>query len=110
MRTDRLSFLRNAMQRPMLLAAVLMLAGCTGIPEGVTPVSGFKVDRYLGTWYEIARLDHSFERGLVDVSANYQAKPDGGINVLNRGYDPAKKLGAKQKASPISSAPRIPPA
>lgn len=97
MRTDRLSFLRNVLQRPMLLAAALLLAGCTGIPEGVTPVSGFKVDRYLGTWYEIARLDHSFERGLVDVSANYKARPDGGINVLNRGYDPAKKAWSEAK-------------
>jgi apolipoprotein D and lipocalin family protein len=81
----------NVLQHLMLLATALLLAGCTGIPEGITPVRGFNVDRYLGTWYEIARLDHSFERGLVNVSANYQAKPDGGISVLNRGYDPAKK-------------------
>lgn len=91
MRTNRLSFLCNIVKRSMLLAAALLLAGCTGIPDGVTPVRGFKVDRYLGTWYEIARLDHSFERGLVDVSATYQTRPDGGIDVLNRGYDPAKK-------------------
>ena len=62
--------------------------GCTGLPSGVQPVSDFDVQRYLGKWYEIARLDHSFERGLTDVSATYTARSDGGINVVNRGYDP----------------------
>jgi len=68
----------------------LLLAGCTGIPAGVRPVTGFQLDRYLGTWHEIARLDHSFERGLSDVSATYSRRPDGGVDVLNRGYDAAK--------------------
>ncbi len=68
----------------------LLLAGCTSIPEGATPVSNFQLDRYLGKWYEIARLDHSFERGLSDVSAVYGMRADGGVSVLNRGYDPAK--------------------
>ena len=35
--------------------AIAALAGCTGIPEGVTAIRGFEVERYLGTWYEIAR-------------------------------------------------------
>jgi apolipoprotein D and lipocalin family protein len=73
---------------PCLLS--LLLAGCTGTPEGVRPVTGFQLDRYLGTWYEIARLDHSFERGLDGVSATYSRRPDGGVDVLNRGYDAAK--------------------
>jgi apolipoprotein D and lipocalin family protein len=68
----------------------LLISGCTGIPEGVRPVTGFQLDRYLGTWHEIARLDHSFERGLSDVSATYSRRPDGGVDVLNRGYDAAK--------------------
>jgi len=68
----------------------LLLAGCTGIPEGVRPVTGFQLDRYLGTWHEIARLDHSFERGLTDVSATYSRRSDGGVDVLNRGYNAAK--------------------
>ena len=50
-------------------------------------MGGFELDRYLGTWYEIARLDHRFERGLKDVSASYSLREDGGIRVLNRGYD-----------------------
>ena len=91
MRNDRSLFLCSGCQfRILLLVASFLLAGCTGIPEGVTPVRGFQLERYLGTWYEIARLDHSFERGLVDVTATYQTRSDGGIDVINKGYDPAK--------------------
>ncbi|QQK60673.1 lipocalin [Shewanella sp. LC6] len=57
----------------------------------VEPVKDFKLDRYLGKWYEIARLDHSFERGLTQVSAEYSLKPDGGVKVINRGYSAAKQ-------------------
>jgi len=72
--------------KKFILALALMLAGCVSVPEGVKPVDQFEVERYLGTWYEIARLDHSFERGLSQVSATYQLREDGGISVLNRGY------------------------
>lgn len=82
--------MRNALTHLIMIAVIAPLAGCTGMPEGVHPVSGFKVERYLGTWYEIVRLDHSFERGLSDVTANYRTRPDGGIGVLNRGYDTKK--------------------
>lgn len=74
----------------LAVAAALLLGGCTGVPEGVQPVRGFDLERYLGTWYEIARLDHSFERGLTDVSAHYSRREDGGVRVLNRGWDPGK--------------------
>lgn len=76
--------------RVVVIAILGLLAGCTGLPEGVVPVRGFQAERYLGTWYEIARLDHSFERGLSDVSATYTRRADGGIDVLNKGYDQAK--------------------
>lgn len=66
----------------------LWCAGCTGVPEGLSPVRGFDVERYLGTWYEIARLDHAFERGLEQVTATYGRRDDGGISVVNRGYAP----------------------
>ena len=72
------------------LAILLMVAGCVRVPQGVEPVTGFEVDRYLGDWYEIARLDHSFERGLHEVSATYTLMDDGGIKVVNRGYNPEK--------------------
>lgn len=62
------------------------LTGCSSIPKGLEPVGGFEADRYLGTWYEIARLDHSFERGLGYVTAAYSLRPDGKIEVINRGY------------------------
>jgi len=68
-----------------LLMTVVFLSGCTSVPKGIEPISGFKLSRYLGTWYEIARLDHSFERGLNQVSAEYSMRPDGGVRVLNRG-------------------------
>ena len=73
-----------------IFTTVLALTGCAGNPVKVTPVSGFDSDRYLGTWYEIARLDHSFERGMTDVTANYTKRSDGGITVLNRGYKTKK--------------------
>jgi apolipoprotein D and lipocalin family protein len=65
---------------------VLFLTGCVGIPENVKPVENFKLDKYLGKWHEIARLDHSFERGLTRVTAEYSLRDDGGVRVLNRGY------------------------
>jgi len=61
--------------------------GCTGVPKGLEPVSEFDGERYMGRWYEIARLDHSFERNLSNVSAMYTAKENGEIAVLNRGYN-----------------------
>jgi apolipoprotein D and lipocalin family protein len=64
--------------------------GCVNIPENVSPVTGFDIDQYLGTWYEIARLDHSFERGLEKVTAGYSLRYDGGIKVVNKGLDPQK--------------------
>jgi apolipoprotein D and lipocalin family protein len=65
---------------------VLLLAACTGAPDGIEPVR-FEAARYLGTWYEIARLDHSFERGLTNVTATYGTAGDS-ITVLNRGWKP----------------------
>ncbi len=67
--------------------ALVLLGGCVSVPEGIHPVEGFELQRYLGRWYEIARLDHGFERGLTQVSAHYSPRPDGGIRVINRGYD-----------------------
>ena len=70
---------------------LLLLAGCTGVPEGLHPVEHFQVQRYLGRWYEIVRLDHPFERGLSHVSAEYKLRDDGRLAVTNRGYDAAKE-------------------
>ena len=74
------------MKTAFIFCACFYLAGCTGLPAGVLPVDGFELDRYLGKWYEIARLDHSFERGLENVTAEYTLREDGGLSVVNRGY------------------------
>lgn len=70
--------------------AALLLAGCVSKPDNVTPVSQFDAAKYMGTWYEIARLDHSFERGLTHVTAQYSLRDDGGVKVVNRGYKAAE--------------------
>lgn len=72
--------------KKLSLLLSLLFTGCVGIPENVKPVDNFDVHRYLGKWYEIARLDHSFERGLTRVSAEYALREDGGLKVINRGY------------------------
>ena len=69
-----------------LLALPVMLVACTGKPDSVVAVKEFELDRYLGTWYEIARLDHSFERGLDNITAEYSLRDDGGVKVINRGF------------------------
>jgi len=72
---------------PAVVALVVtLLVGCLAIPDGVEPVTGFDVDRYLGSWYEVARLDHRFERGLSNVTASYALQDDGTVAVVNRGY------------------------
>jgi apolipoprotein D and lipocalin family protein len=68
--------------------AALLIGGCnTAIPDGMQAVEDFELDRYLGRWYEVARLDHSFERGLSDVTAHYSLREDGSVKVVNRGYN-----------------------
>lgn len=81
-------------RKPVFILLILcgLLPGCTGLPEGVVAVDGFEKDRYLGKWYEIARLDHSFERGLTRVSAEYSLREDGGLKVINRGFDAKKNV------------------
>ncbi len=68
-----------------------------GMPDKVKPVVDFELDRYLGKWYEIARLDHSFERGLEQVTATYTLRKDGGVSVLNRGYSAEDKAWREAK-------------
>ncbi|ORQ21575.1 lipocalin, partial [Vibrio cholerae] len=51
------------MRAIFLILCAVLLNGCLGMPESVKPVSDFELNNYLGKWYEVARLDHSFERG-----------------------------------------------
>ena len=81
--------LENLTGKIILTALALCLVGCSGVPEGARPVQGFTLEKYLGKWYEIARLDHSFERGLSSVTAEYSLRDDGGVRVINRGFKTA---------------------
>jgi apolipoprotein D and lipocalin family protein len=71
-----------------VVALTGLAAGCVGptTPDGIEPVTGFDVQRYMGQWYEVARLDHRFERGMQKVTATYELQPDGTVGVLNRGF------------------------
>lgn len=75
------------MLKLILSITFILLTACTSAPQGITAVENFDVERYLGKWHEIARLDHSFERGLTQVTAEYSLRDDGGIKVINRGLD-----------------------
>ncbi len=77
--------------RAWIVSLLSLSVGCTTLPEQVKPVDHFELSRYLGTWYEIARLDHRFERGLTRVQAQYALNADGSVQVINRGYDPVRQ-------------------
>jgi apolipoprotein D and lipocalin family protein len=69
----------------------LFLASCAGVPDSIKPVTGFDLNKYTGKWYEIARLDHRFERGLEKVTATYSINNDGSVRVENRGFSTKNK-------------------
>ena len=72
----------------LFFALSLSISSCTGQNDTVdkTVVKDFTLEKYLGTWYEIDRYDHRFERGLTGVTATYSLEPDGTIKVVNAGY------------------------
>ena len=74
-------------KRLLPLGLLLLFTSCVSVPDNVQPVTGFEIDRYLGQWYEIARLDHSFEEDLQRVTATYSMNNDGTVHVVNRGFD-----------------------
>jgi len=86
------------MLKRLLVFLPLLLAGCIRVPEGVDVVEGFELERYLGTWYEIARTENSFEKNFSAVTATYALDKDGSVSVLNRGYDAAKGEWRETKA------------
>jgi len=74
------------------LVAGVMMSGCgpeAGV-RGPDAVTGFEAARYMGKWYEIARLENRFQRGLTEISAEYTLRDDGSVKVLNRGFAKAK--------------------
>jgi len=79
------------------LAAAMAGSGILGCAApkalaGVEPVHGFELERYLGTWHEVARLDHPFERGVEQVTATYSLREGGGVRVLNKAYRTEKRV------------------
>jgi apolipoprotein D and lipocalin family protein len=70
-----------------IMVALITLKSCSSIPEGATVVSQFDKERYLGKWFEIARMDFRFERNLNNTAANYSVNPDGSIKVENSGFN-----------------------
>ncbi|MBK1438463.1 lipocalin family protein [Parapedobacter sp. ISTM3] len=74
----------------VVLVAVVLLYSCASIPPNAEPVQHFEMDRYLGNWYEIARLDHKQERDLNNVTATYSLNESGTIRVRNSGYNYVK--------------------
>jgi apolipoprotein D and lipocalin family protein len=72
-------------QKIIFITCLIFLSSCAQKPDDIQPITNFNIDRYLGTWYEIARLDHSFERDSDYVTAKYSKRDDGGITVVNRG-------------------------
>ncbi len=85
--------MRNLELKMTFITAFLLLiitCGCQTRETGKMDTSTVKelnLQRYLGTWYEIARFDHKFERGLQGVTATYSIRDDGKIKVLNQGYE-----------------------
>jgi apolipoprotein D and lipocalin family protein len=75
------------MKKLLTLLFTFLLFGCMGVPDDIKVVNNVDANQYLGTWYEVARLDHSFERDLEQVTANYSKNEDGSIKVINRGYN-----------------------
>ncbi|WOC28060.1 lipocalin family protein [Pseudoalteromonas sp. N1230-9] len=79
--------MRNFHKLLIIAITSTILSACTGTPENIKPVENFELNKYTGTWYEIARLDHSFERGLEGITAQYSVNPDGSVKVINKGYN-----------------------
>lgn len=93
----------------ILIASLLLLAPSCAKGNRVdnSTVKNFDVGRYLGPWYEIARFDHSFERGLIHAKANYSLNPDGKITVTNSGIKNGKMKTSTGKAKFTNTAGRL---
>ncbi|MCX2452293.1 lipocalin family protein [Pedobacter sp. PLR] len=80
--------MKNKIFVPILtIAAIVILNSCASIPKKAKPITNFEVNRYLGTWYEIARFDFRFEKDLDNTTAQYSLEENGNVKVLNSGYN-----------------------
>ena len=84
------------MKKMITLSVLLcLLAGCGKLTVDNSVVNDFDLNRFLGDWYEIARYDHRFERGMDHTHANYVLREDGKVDVLNTGIKAGKPSQAK---------------
>ena len=79
--------MKSTIANAVLIILSSMLFSCSTIPKGITAVQQFDKNRYLGKWYEIARLDFKFEKNLNNTTAEYSINSNGTIKVLNKGYN-----------------------
>ncbi len=79
----------------VVIGIIILFNSCTSIPQKAKPVENFEVNRYLGTWYEVARIDFRFEKDLDNTSANYTLDKKGNVIVLNSGYNFVKNKWSK---------------
>jgi apolipoprotein D and lipocalin family protein len=94
------------MGKMLLCYSMIVIISSQASSKDITafsPVKGFSLDRYLGTWYEIVRMPVSFEKDLINVTATYTLRKDGSVEVLNQGYKNNKKKIAHGKAKFASS-------
>jgi Bacterial lipocalin len=77
----------------LLIMAISMIGfnSCVSIPKGAVAVKPFVKEKYLGKWYEIARLDFKYERNLNNTTAEYSLNDNGTIKVDNKGYNTIKE-------------------
>ncbi len=76
------------MNKNLIKAIIIMtLFSCRSIPKGVEAVKNFEKGRYLGKWYEIARIDFKFEKDLNNTTAEYSQMANGKIKVVNAGFN-----------------------
>jgi apolipoprotein D and lipocalin family protein len=68
------------------IIGILIFNSCSTIPKGATAIKPFDKEKYLGKWYEIARMDFKYERGLNNTTAEYSVRDDGKIKVDNKGF------------------------
>src|SRR5436189_6242593 len=79
--------MKSTISNTLLIIILFMLFSCSTIPKGITAVHQFDKNRYLGKWYEIARLDFKFEKNLNNTTADYSINSNGSIKVFNKGYN-----------------------
>jgi apolipoprotein D and lipocalin family protein len=80
--------MKNSLIPSLLIISVMIsISSCTSIPKGAVAIKPFDINKYLGKWYEIARIDFRFERDLNNTTANYSLNKNGSIKVDNQGYN-----------------------